>query len=412
LSEGRWARALLAVGVGLRLAEYLSGRSYWLDENSLASNIEHGATFALAGRLSGSQIAPPLFLLAERVVSRAVGSSPWTLRLIPLAGGIASLFLFQRLARRMLTPRAGLIALALFALSDELFYYAIELKPYGCDVAASLAVVLAGLDFLDRPATPRRLAWLAALGAVLVGFSFPVVFVLAAVGVVLAIETAAERDWRRLAGLATVGVAWVAAFALALAGSRSQVGASRDLWDFWGFAFPPPAWVDPTWALRRLLFLFVNPLDFHGPFDPRLSALPAIACAGVGLVRLARSRPAATAMLFLPVVPHLAASMHRLYPFHGRLVMFLVPSLLLAVAAGADRLWAWSWRVVGVILLFVLLAYPTYLDLMHFEVGRERSGINPYGDRRVYWLVPDLFATGPVKEFPIRRGRTSDHGNP
>jgi hypothetical protein len=395
-----WTRALLALGVALRLAEYLSDRGYWLDESSLARNITRGSTLALTGRLGGTQIAPPFFLLAERLVARVLGDSHWALRLIPLAGGIASLFLFRAVSRRVLTPRAALIGLAMFAISDELIYYAIELKPYGCDVAASLAVILAGLELRRRPATPRRLAGFAALGAVLVGFSFPAVFVLAAVGSVLAAGAIHARRWRRLAGLAAVGAAWSASFALAMAGSRSQIGPSRDLWVFWGFAFPPPLRADPAWMPRRLLFLFVNPLDFHGPFDPRISALPAIACAAAGLAWLVRRRPAEAAMLFGPIVPGLAAAALRLYPFHGRLVMHLMAPLLLAVAAGADRIWAWSGRrVVGVVLLVALLGNSAWLDLYHLGyAGRGRSGLNPRGDRRPGWLHPEAFGTpGPLR---------------
>ena len=42
-------------------------------------------------------------------------------------------------------------------------------------------------------------------------------------------------------------------------------------------------------------------------------------------------------MLALPVALTLLASSMRLYPFHGRLVLFLAPVFLIAIASGLDR---------------------------------------------------------------------------
>ncbi len=85
-----------------------------------------------AGHLELRRAADPTLLRADRVV------------------------LFARLARRILPPRPALIALVLFAFSDDLIYYSSELKPYSLDLAVGLAISLAAFDALGKPASGRR----------------------------------------------------------------------------------------------------------------------------------------------------------------------------------------------------------------------------------------------------------------
>jgi hypothetical protein len=389
--QGRWAWVLIGVGALLRLQGYFDGRTFWMDEGSLRANIVDGPTFALVGPLRSTQAAPPLFLLAERVICRLFGDSEISLRLIPLAGGIASLFLMRVVAFRLLPARGALMALAIFAVSDEQIYFCSELKPYNTDVTAALGLLLATLYLRERELTAGRLAWFAALGGVLVWFSFAVPFVLASSGLLLMGGAARSRRWARLAGLVAAAVAWSASFVGAWLAARTQLAGDPAMWSFWDFAFPPPLSVDPTWALRRVLFLFVNPLDWHGPLDPRLSAIPAVVCAGIGWAWLARRSYGLAFWLVEPLVFQLVASALRLYPFHGRLALYIAPSLMLLVAAGAEDLWDRFGRRVGMALVVLLLAQPVSLDLYHLTYAPRVRAFHPLGDRRPSSLLPDLF---------------------
>ena len=82
----------------------------------------------------------------------------------------------------MLPRRAALVALALFAFSDDLIYYSSEMKPYSVDLAVGLAISLAALDALGKPATTRSAVWLATLVAAAPWWSFASAFVVAGCG--------------------------------------------------------------------------------------------------------------------------------------------------------------------------------------------------------------------------------------
>lgn len=386
---------LLGLGVALRVAQYLAGRPLWLDESSLSGNILGRSFAGLFGPLSSTQLAPPGFLALEWLAGRVPGEPAWTLRFVPLVAGVASLFLFERLSRRLLGPTAALLALAMFAVSDDLIYYASELKQYSSDVAIALACGLMGLDLIAGGASTGRLAGSAALGAAVVWFSHPALFVLAGVGVVAFTSAIRRRDWSHAAGLAAVGAVWLASFAGVYAVSLRQLGGSGGMWRFWAGVFPPSP---PTvagylgWAVRKVLYLFVNPLDFATPLGPRISALPILALFAIGCLALGRRDGLALAVLLLPAVFAIAASALRMYPTHGRLALFLVPSLLIVIAEGAGWLRARgargaAWGAV----LAVLLLGPALDAAYRVAVPRNRSGLNPYGDRRPNSLDPVRF---------------------
>ena len=393
----RRAEIILGFGVLFRVVQYLAARPYWMDEGSLEGNITRERLVDVLGVLSHTQLAPPGFLLVEWAAYRTLGDSPYALRLFPLVCGIASLFLFLGVARHVLRPRDVWIAVALFAVSDELIYFASELKQYSTDVAAGLVGTLLGMEMLRaaRDARPGRRPG---------GGRCRDRLVLASVGV----RPRGRRD--RLAGLrgggggwrgacipSALGLVWGASFAAVYAISMAQLGDRRGMWAFWEFAFPPmpPAslW-DATWVLRRFAYLFVYPLNFETPLalDARLSALPAFGLFVVGCVSSWKREKAHFGMLILPILFTLLASCLRLYPFHGRLVLFLVPALLLLIAEGAG--WfreTFGGGVLWAFLLGTVLFFPSLGALYHLVEMHDRKDFSPFGDRRATRLDPYRF---------------------
>src|SRR5262245_26578453 len=80
---------LVALGLALRLRQYLFNRPIWLDEAMLALNvIDRDFGRLLSTRMHSNQSAPPGFLVAARSIVEAFGPYDWALRLLPLAAGI------------------------------------------------------------------------------------------------------------------------------------------------------------------------------------------------------------------------------------------------------------------------------------------------------------------------------------
>ncbi|MCI0553542.1 MAG: hypothetical protein L0287_21560, partial [Anaerolineae bacterium] len=111
--ENVLAGLILLAGFLLRLRQYLTGRSLWLDEAMLALNIVNRDFIDLFKPLDYDQGAPIGFLLFEKTFSLILGRNEFSLRLFPFLVGVASLWLFYLLLKRTTHGAGLLIALAL-----------------------------------------------------------------------------------------------------------------------------------------------------------------------------------------------------------------------------------------------------------------------------------------------------------
>jgi hypothetical protein len=89
-----WLLAVIVLGVGLRLAQYVTDRSLWCDEALLALNVLHRPTAELFEPLDYHQGAPVGFLLLEKLATNLAGHGELALRAFPLAFGIVGLVVF------------------------------------------------------------------------------------------------------------------------------------------------------------------------------------------------------------------------------------------------------------------------------------------------------------------------------
>jgi hypothetical protein len=347
MASGRWGRALgvlgwllVAMGAVLRLDQYAAGRSLWLDEALLAVNF-HDRTWLEILRppldYHDRLTAPPGFLVATAALVGLAGLSDPVLRLIPLAGGLVSLWLFLRVARLTLAPAAVPIAVLLFALSPRLVYYASEVKQYSTDVTVALALFLLAVPLTRGPAPRRALLALGAAGAVAPWLSHPSAFVLAGAWLVLAARHGFGRRREATIALGVIGLAWLGSvagvYAVTVRNVPAVSPASAYLIGYWrddgAFLTPSLSLAALAWGPRTLARL----LEYAGiPL-----ALGGIVGLAGCLSLLVRAR-ALAAVLLLPMVVAMALSPLERYPVAGRLLLFLFPVVHLVMAEGIGRL--------------------------------------------------------------------------
>lgn len=389
----RWARSrwvdhpastLFWIGVFLRVWVYLRGRLYWMDEASLLFNLIGEPIFDFSGPLNSEQLAPPGFLVIGRLAVATLGDSTFATRLFPLICGVTALWLFRRLADRLLSRPGVILAMVLAALSDDWIYYSSELKPYSCDLAIGLALTLLCVRELREGRGARGLAPLGLLAIASPWFSFASVFVAAGCGASLLANRLVERRGRDAAALAALAGCWAASAFWAVRISGRQLRESTSMYVFWDFAFlpfPPSDWGSIKKAGGILLETFVTPLNLIPPILPFLFAGLATGFLILGIASLARREPAALGMLIAPVAFALAASALRRYPFHGRLILWLAPAFFLGIAEGFQVLRRWGGRAVPIALATLLLLYPT-LDALYQSSSPRPRGFQVHGDLR------------------------------
>ncbi|MGQ0604326.1 MAG: hypothetical protein ACT4QE_21800, partial [Anaerolineales bacterium] len=130
----------------------------------------------------------------------------------------------------------------------------------------------------------------------------------------------------------------------------------------------------PSWLLSTFFGLFDEPA---GLSETGVAAAAFL----IGCGALFTNRRAELASLLFPLVCTLAASALRFYPFSGRLLLFLVPCLLLGVAAGSQHILDLAGRQraqwAGMVFVAVLFVQPAYVAGFHLFNPRTKEEIKP-----------------------------------
>ena len=152
-------------------------RSIWIDEAWVANSVTAGSLAGMFRYDAWLQTSPPLFLLLVRIAVGILGLSPFAFRLIPLLFGFVAVACMFILTRRVLLPRYAIPAWTLLVLSPVAIDYSKALKQYSGELAASTALLLVCILYLQRP-TARRFWLLVAIAAVGLLMAYPVTFIL------------------------------------------------------------------------------------------------------------------------------------------------------------------------------------------------------------------------------------------
>jgi hypothetical protein len=332
---------LVALGAALRIFQYASDTSLWFDELSIVRNLVHrGSAQLLREPLRYHQVAPVGFMIAEKGMSRLLGESDLAFRFLLLPVGLAALVLFLPLARRLLDGYAVPFAVATFAIGAPFIRYCAEIKQYGIDLAAVIALSLVTLRLRDPDSTAGRCVRAAIAGAVLVWVSQATVFVLAGLGAALLLAWLRDRDPQtRRALLVAVPVWAVACVAATVVALRLVTPETRAFMDrFWRVRGGFPPWpirqpADLLWLWDRVTQLFGDDMVLRYQW-PALNGAMVV----VGMVVLWRRNRIGALVLLGPFTVAVFAAVAQQYPFRTRLVLYVLPCLVLAFAQGAEWL--------------------------------------------------------------------------
>jgi hypothetical protein len=353
--HGETFLTLLIVGAGFafRIRQFIFDRSLWLDEAMVAQNIaDRTAIELLTKPLALNQAAPPFFLAWMKIAVLLLGMHDYALRVIPLLCGLSALALAVPLARFVWkSAPARCIFLGLLAVSPALVYYSSECKPYAADVMIAVAVLGATWWAVRDPIRLRGIFFVGLVGLIGEGFSFPSVFLLAAVGIVCFIESIVRKKIGTIMAWMGVGAAWLAGFWLEYVLLLQSYSANHALHRFWKNGFPPPwtsgfsgaAWyLDAGLGLVYQMFLSASIsagrtiqdiADWHAPWN---IVLALFILAGIILASVRNKRWAAIFCATMVIV--WLAALLQLYPFSTRMELFLAPLVFMAAAFCVDAL--------------------------------------------------------------------------
>ncbi len=350
----------LLLGLLARCVRFFLCFPLWEDECFLCVNFISRGYLDLLEPLQYHQVAPPLFLWIELSLVKLLGFTEWSLRLFPFLCSIASLFLFRHLAQRLLSGRALVLAMAVFAVAYPGIRYAAEAKQYSSDLFVSLVLLTLVVEWWRtrwacacrvNAATLAGDRWLWGLVAVVplaVWLSYPAVFVAGGVSLVIAFglwTSGARRGW--VPWLA-YNVLFLASFvALFAAGAGNQNRAELGfMGNCWQRTFPPVT--EPVQLPAWFLVTHTGDLLAYPVGGGNGASTVTFLCFCLGLFALIRRRN----WLFLlfvvaPFVLHLTAAALGRYPYGGHVKFSQPLAPLICMLTGLGIATAIAWLPAG-----------------------------------------------------------------
>jgi hypothetical protein len=386
--------AIVIVGIALRTLQYAVGASLWNDELALVKGIlDFDVTRLVTEQLPFDQVAPKGFLVLQKLVVATFGSSEYALRAVPFAGSLVALVVFARLVLRTLPPVAAIVATLLLATAAPLVGFAAIVKQYSTDVCIAVVLMWWTLDLITTPVTERKAWTIAIAGAILLWFSQPAVIVAAGLSCLVWLWMTTDPPGARQRRVVIIVAAWaLSALAVTVVAMATMSADTRTyMRAFWDNGLAP--WslarlVEEKWPWPRIRNLFGGgPGSMVGMAYPFSPFYPALTVIGVAILWVRQQRVAA--IVLAPIVVTLAAAVARQYPFADRLVLFLAPSAVIAIAAAAAELYDLivPWSKVGAAIAVTALALPAVtpiasvrppyrfgeieIVLKHLQAGRQ-----------------------------------------
>lgn len=374
----------MVFGAGLRVWRWACALPLWLDEQMIAGSLRGRGFAELAGPLDSYQSAPLGWLWVQRAVIEVFGTGERALRAVPVLFGIGTIVVAWLIARRWLGLPGTVTLVGFCAVNAAMLAYSTQVKHYSADFFWALVLLgLAGWALEEPRAVRRHTAW---WGAAVVGswLSMGVILITPGLALVLLGTVWRHGGWVAALRNALLGLVWSASFAVHYLLALRQTTGSSYMQSFWSkIGYPPiSAGLEATvrWFFERMWVLAEDPLRLmpDGVDGPWLKAVASLFWLAVlaGIVAATRHRLAFGLLLAAPVLSASLLAAARVVPLVGRLTLWMVPSLFLAVACAFDavgrlaarthpgrptnRAWTpWLTTATGLLALAVLLPSVT-----------------------------------------------------
>lgn len=319
---------IVLTGIFLATFQYFYNRSLWLDEAMLSLNIINKNFFELTQPLDRNQVAPIGFLFLEKIMINFFGENEFSLRFLPFLSFILTIPLFYLFTKKITTTKIiAMVSTAFFCLTPSILYYSSEVKQYSIDVLIGVALAYFTISFDFR----KNLAIIiySIVGFVSIWVSNISVLVLFTCGIyLLYIEVYKKKSYLIIISLLITFFTFIFYYYLFIHSHSSRQGME----DYWNHGFLPLNPISPEFFH---FFIFSFKEVYSGLLSYGRFWLLAFFISLIGLVFLLKNgKYFQIFFLIVPLCLHLLISGLKLYPFSGRLILYLVPNAIILFVTG------------------------------------------------------------------------------
>jgi len=380
----------IGLSIIIRLYFFFLNRSLWLDEVYLSTSIvKMSLGDLLSKELFYFQKAPLGYLLAQKGIIAVFGASEMTLRLFSLLCSIASLFVFASVSKYFLKSKLVWLAVAIFAFAPPLVFHAVEAKPYMCDLLATLISFSLYIKY-NQSNTVKQLVLWGLCGALLIWFSYPVIFVLTGMAVTICVENILKKKWNIFFVQLIPFSIWLLSFCINFL-LVTQRHAESDWTVFWFDYYKYFAPIVPTnaddvnWYIMSLYWMLDYPLGFSlvffresMGFAPlvKLSVIGAIMLL-IGFLAYIKNHRDFYILVIISMATLLASGL-KMYPLKERFLVFFAPVFIWFIVSGCIYLAGflkkkWQKSILCLLVLLVPAINIVYLILVPNDFLKQKK---------------------------------------
>lgn len=310
---------IVVFGILLRLKGLLINPSMWHDECSLAWNIKFLYYSDFFGILNFSQMSPPFFMIATKVITTIFGFSDLSFRILPFLAGIGSIVTFYLLAEKTIKNKlAILFAVSLFAINQQLIDYSHEFKQYSSDVLFTIICLLFFLNLDIGRLNIKKTVFYGLVLAIIPWFSFTSVFIITG-GIINLFLTNFKSNLNKkiilFILLMVSGLIYLKIYLI-----NNYIGNSM-----------VAEWQDCFLNLNPIFFLYILIENIKFLVYPITNALLLLIFLIWGVIIFFKEKSLFINIVAISFILLIIASWMHFYPFLGRLILFLCPIFLLLI---------------------------------------------------------------------------------
>ena len=337
------------VGLILRIKAFVAGRPLWHDECSLALNIfDNNNIFAYFKPLNYTQAAPPLFMIATKIITNIFGINEYTLRFIPLLSGILSIPAFYILSRRFISNIwVILIANLLFAINYQLIYYCQEFKQYSTDTLLIIITILILSEIEIKKLSIKRSILLGIFLAFLPLTAFPAIFIIIPY-LLIQIFRYRSKIKNQLIAVLIFPIVVYSSFYINIAAQTHASQMDMGFWDEKFLQLTPISW------LKTLK------LNFDYYFYPNNKLLFALILFVSGLIYAIKKRDNYSNLFSYTILTAIIMSLLKLYPLMQRTSLYLIPIVLLICLIPLEKISPKRIFYSGIIIISSIIYFSGY----------------------------------------------------
>ncbi len=324
------------------------------------------------------QSAPIGFLFIEKFFMNILGNNEYALRLFSVITGILAIIILYRSLKYFNDFKIEVFALSFFVFNDHLIYFSSEVKPYSNDVFLGLILLTLALIIIRNGCRTRDIIIWGLLGTFTIWFSFPSVFVFAGSGIAILFYIIKLKNYKALRIILFMGGVWSLSLIFNYSICLRHYTTHRELLGFWQNTFipcPPKSIKEMYQIVYAFARIFKNPGGFS-----IYELLFAILLFFVGVAFLWNQKRQYCLIILMPLLITILGSGLQLYPFEGRVLLFITAILIVFVSAGLSRIYEIlkkESRAIAILVSLIFFIHPAMTAGIHLLRPRAPEELRP-----------------------------------